>query len=80
MLVWLAVFVSDFLIEFLGNLERKAWYSGRRSGVWIVGLLTLVIGVNIEGFTLQGWWALIPSITGSMLGWLTAPRGLDKLI
>lgn len=80
MLLWIAVFVSDALINFLGI----RFYDARdrldlRAAVAFGAALDIVIGVNAMGFVEAHWWMLVPSVLGGGTGTFLSMRGRNKV-
>lgn len=75
MINWIGlwVFLTDAFISFNAWQTLDNWLTGRKLRVIFFTICTdLAIGVNIMGFVTTGWWMLIPSILGSVVGtWLS---------
>jgi hypothetical protein len=74
-LLWIAVFLSDALINFLGI----SFYDARerldlRRALAFGAALDLVIGVNAMGFVEEKWWMLVPSVLGGATGTFLSMR------
>lgn len=75
MLLGAAVFISDALIAYMGWQSLDAWFAGRRARLYaITVLLDITVGVNILGFVYEGWWMLVPSAAGGLVGTVAATR------
>lgn len=67
------VFVVDALAALLAGWYLDARQQRQRvRAVRIGGLIALVGGINLLSFISAGWWMLVPSVLGSMVGdWLS---------
>jgi len=73
MLIAIGVFFTDAFISYTSWRTLDNWLTGRKFRVIFFTICTdLAIGINIMGFVSSGWWMLIPSVLGSVLGtWLS---------
>lgn len=67
-MIWLAVFLSDALIGYFSGRYFDARQQKRQHVLVLSVCLDLCIGVNAMGFVTQGWWMLVPSVLGGLVG------------